>query len=200
MSDTAVNVCNIIVEDELNKAEDIKMPDSNVTNNGNCSGHKEGTETLASNVASYDLNKFQLQQILNNNTRNKSIALLGRFPDLSDTDRAIVIFEKKAFKESDVATITGNEQNENMEQVVSQESVDVELEKISYFGSDLKVQTEFINNIYGSYQCIPPPKLCGKSVVVVQTVRIMKCSNNVLFLLKLQELRQLLFIPLRLNI
>ncbi|KAI9576906.1 hypothetical protein GQX74_011329 [Glossina fuscipes] len=34
----------------------------------------------------------------------KSIALLGCFPEQSDTDKAVVIFEKQAFRESEVAT------------------------------------------------------------------------------------------------
>lgn len=115
----------------------------------------------------YDLNKFRLQRILNNNTRNKSIALLGNFPDLSDSDKAIVIFEKKAFQESEVATKNSCANNEeNGTKIEAKEGEQVEekgdLEKPSYFCNDLKVQTEFINNIYGSYQCTPPAKLSGK--------------------------------------
>jgi len=34
--------------------------------------------------------------------------------------------------------------------------------KPSYFSADLKVRTDFINNIYGSFQCVPNPELCGK--------------------------------------
>ena len=159
MSETSVNTNNITQTDELNKCEEVKTPDLVMTNNGDCSGHPESSEMPVVNAANYDLNKFKLIRILNNNTRNKSIALLGKFPDLSDTDRAIVIFEKQAFQESDVATKNENETNGNEEeQVLTQKNAD----KVSYFGNNLKVQTEFINNIYGSYQCIPPPDLSGK--------------------------------------
>lgn len=131
--------------------------------------NQETSPTVA--VPTYDLNKFRLQHILNNNTRNKSIALLGNFPDLSASDRAIVIFEKKAFQESDVATVKENEEkngkDENGKKEVAVEKVlkteeEESLIKPTYFCSDLKVQTEFINNIYGSYQCTPPAKLSGK--------------------------------------
>lgn len=42
----------------------------------------------------YNLSKFRLKRILSNNSVRKSISLLGTFPDLSDTDDAIVVFEK----------------------------------------------------------------------------------------------------------
>ena len=158
MSETSVNTNNVTETDKLNKCDEVKTPDLVVTNNVDCSGHPESSEMPVINAANYDLNKFQLVRILNNNTRNKSIALLGKFPDLSDTDRAIVIFEKKAFQESDVATKNDDQMNDNKEQVVTQNNAD----KVSYFDNNLKVQTEFINNIYGSYQCIPPPELSGK--------------------------------------
>ncbi|KAI9580741.1 hypothetical protein GQX74_013242 [Glossina fuscipes] len=45
-------------------------------------------------VVKYNLTNFRLQRILNNNTRDESIALLGCFPEQSDTDKAVVIFEK----------------------------------------------------------------------------------------------------------
>lgn len=61
----------------------------------------EQTESSAKlNVSSeiksptYDLTKFRLKRILNNNSKSKSITLLGTFPDLSETDAAIVVFEK----------------------------------------------------------------------------------------------------------
>jgi len=51
-------------------------------------------ETSEIKSPTYDLKKFQLKRILNNNSKSKSITLLGTFPDLSDTDAAIVVFEK----------------------------------------------------------------------------------------------------------
>ncbi|EDW97785.1 m7GpppX diphosphatase [Drosophila yakuba] len=98
----------------------------------------------------YDLSKFRLKRILTNNSVRKSISLLGTFPDLG-TDDAIVVFEKNAYRESDVATAS------------SEESA----KKPSYFTSDLKVDTEFINNIYGSFQVVPTRDLCSvKSTVI----------------------------------
>ncbi|XP_060645291.1 m7GpppX diphosphatase [Drosophila nasuta] len=105
---------------------------------------------------SYDLKKFKLKRILNNNSKAKSITLLGTFPDLSETDTAIVVFEKNAYRESDVAT----------EAEVAAEK-EKEEQKPTYFSSDLKVRTDFINNIYGSFQCVPNQELCAvKSTVI----------------------------------
>lgn len=52
-----------------------------------------------------------------------------------------------AYRESDVAT----------EESTAPES------KPSYFSTELKVRTDFINNIYGSFQCVPSQELCGMS-------------------------------------
>uniref|UniRef100_A0A1A9US50 m7GpppX diphosphatase n=1 Tax=Glossina austeni TaxID=7395 RepID=A0A1A9US50_GLOAU len=116
-------------------------------------------------VVKYNLANFHLQRILNNNTRNKSIALLGCFPEQSDTDKAVVILEKQAFRESEVAT----ESNQSGEQLLEKNCKDnvKKTSLMSYFCSDLKVQTEFINDIYGSYQCVPPVELNGVKTTVV---------------------------------
>ncbi|KAH8295354.1 hypothetical protein KR018_010401 [Drosophila ironensis] len=101
---------------------------------------------------SYDLSKFRLKRILSNNSVRKSISLLGTFPDLSETDDAIVVFEKNAYRESDVSTETPKEDSPK---------------KPSYFSDDLKVATEFVNNIYGSFQVVPGRDLCAvKSTVI----------------------------------
>ncbi|XP_017082261.1 m7GpppX diphosphatase [Drosophila eugracilis] len=100
---------------------------------------------------SYDLSKFRLKRILTNNSVRKSISLLGTFPDLG-TDDAIVVFEKNAYRESDVSTESPSEDSPK---------------KPSYFDPELKVKTEFINNIYGSFQVVPSRDLCGvKSTVI----------------------------------
>ncbi|XP_055902887.1 m7GpppX diphosphatase [Eupeodes corollae] len=95
----------------------------------------------------YDISKFKLTKILNNNTVRKSIALLGTFPDISEVDQALVIFEKNAFTESDVQTDGSTDK--------------------SFFSSKTKTNVEFLNNIYGSFQCIPESDLnCIKTTVV----------------------------------
>ncbi|XP_075145540.1 decapping enzyme, scavenger [Haematobia irritans] len=106
------------------------------------------------NNPSYDLRKFQLERILNNNTRSKSISLLGTFPE-SNEEKAIVHLEKQAFQESDVATSNGTN------------DIGKEGTSTSYFHRDLQVQTDFINNVYGSYQCKPPAELSGVKATVV---------------------------------
>uniref|UniRef100_A0A1B0BTG2 Transcription initiation factor TFIID subunit 12 domain-containing protein n=1 Tax=Glossina palpalis gambiensis TaxID=67801 RepID=A0A1B0BTG2_9MUSC len=89
----------------------------------------------------------------------KSIALLGCFPEQSDTDKALAIFEKQAFRESEVATESEQSGQQLLEKNCENNVKDTSL--MSYFCGDLKVQTEFINDIYGSYQCVPPVELSG---------------------------------------
>uniref|UniRef100_A0A1B0C0Z0 m7GpppX diphosphatase n=1 Tax=Glossina palpalis gambiensis TaxID=67801 RepID=A0A1B0C0Z0_9MUSC len=123
------------------------------------------TLTKPTGVVKYNLTNFRLQRILNNNTRNKSIALLGCFPEQSDADKAVVIFEKQAFRGSEVATESDQSGKQLLEKNCENNVKDTSL--MSYFCSDLKGQTEFINDIYGSYQCIPPVELSGVKTTVI---------------------------------
>lgn len=45
----------------------------------------------------FDFANFRVNSILTNNTKNKTVCLVGNFVDRSETDRAIVILEKTAF-------------------------------------------------------------------------------------------------------
>lgn len=167
MPETLVNNDGITPANKETQCEVDKTVDTPEVAEDKCDNQEE---LVVKDLASYDLNKFHLQRILNNNTRNKSIALLGSFPDLSDSDNAIVIFEKQAFQETDVAT-TGEHAEKNGKEPNDNDTTTKEIEEVltkpSYFCSDLKVQTEFINNIYGSYQCTPPDKLSGVKATVV---------------------------------
>lgn len=96
----------------------------------------------------YDISKFKLTKILNNNTFRKTIALLGTFPDLSESDQAVIVFERNAFAESEVQTDTGKTDK-------------------SIFSPKTKTNVDFINNVYGSFQCIPDSDLnCIKTTVI----------------------------------
>lgn len=144
-----------------NNAKDVVQKEETTTESKETT-QVESSPTETKPTSSYDLNKFQLQRILNNNTRNKSIALLGSFPSVSETDSAIVILEKQAFRETDVSTGNTAESKDKVgesENGIKDEEVHG---RVSYFGNDLKVQTHFINNVYGSYQCTPPAELNGK--------------------------------------
>lgn len=90
-------------------------------------------------IPNYQISKFKLTKILSNNTNRKTITVLGSFPDTSETDKAVILLEKNAFKENDV------KESEN-----------------NYFTDKLETKIEFINNIYGSFQCFPPADLNGK--------------------------------------
>lgn len=146
-------------ENQMDESESGGKESDGVNNHSPSKPSDEQLEADKASVANYDLNNFKLERILNNNTRNKSIALLGSFPDLSKNDSAVVILEKKAFRESDVST--KNESNGSLEETEKNTAM---VQTRSYFGNDLKIQTDFINNIYGSYQCTPPAELSGKYI------------------------------------
>uniref|UniRef100_A0A1B0BF45 m7GpppX diphosphatase n=1 Tax=Glossina palpalis gambiensis TaxID=67801 RepID=A0A1B0BF45_9MUSC len=82
-----------------------------------------------------------------------------------DTDKAVVIFEKQAFRESEVATESDQSEKQLLEKNCKNNVKDTSL--MSYFCSDLTVQTEFINDIDGSYQCVPPVELSGVKTIVI---------------------------------
>lgn len=47
--------------------------------------------------SNFDFANFRVNLILTNNTKHKTVCLVGNFVDLSETDRALVILEKTAF-------------------------------------------------------------------------------------------------------
>lgn len=85
---------------------------------------------------SYDLSNFKISEILLNNTRSKTITLLGIFPDLSDEDKAIVVLEKSAFGSDSTEDSVGG-----------------------YFSQETSYKAEFINNIYGNFEGLPPKEI-----------------------------------------
>lgn len=140
----------------------------------------EGTGNNIAVAAEYDLSKFVPKEILQNNTRNKLITLLGHFPEISETDKAIVILEKRAFRKCEVFNESSEETqiNDNSAQVNSSNgdaknhtddsSIDTKSLlstssstpiSLTYFCPELKVYREFINNIYGNFRCTPPSEL-----------------------------------------
>lgn len=77
--------------------------------------------------SNYDLSKFQADRILSNNTERKTVCVIGKFPELSEEDQAIIILEKSAFTE---------------EQILS---ADVQ----KNFFQFVTLNKEFVNDIYG---------------------------------------------------
>lgn len=97
----------------------------------------------------YDLSTFQLERILTNNSKSKSICVLGKFPSQQSSDimeQAIVVLEKTAFTENDVNTLTDERDDPNA------------IER-RYFSLETKIKQEFINDIYGNFQCFPMPAI-----------------------------------------
>lgn len=99
----------------------------------------------------YDLSQFHLERILSNNSRSKSICVLGTFPsanrndddgavDQKCVDQAIIVLEKTAFTAADVTT-------------------DDDTAHRKYFSLNTHLKQEFINDIYGNFQCLPLPEI-----------------------------------------
>lgn len=109
----------------------------------------------------YDLSTFRLERILNNNTKSKTISLLGTFPsgeqrpeqqshETIANDRAIVVLEKSAFTDDDVNTCHDDRSDDNV--------IDNGLQR-RYFSVDTELKQEFINDIYGNFLCYPRPAI-----------------------------------------
>lgn len=94
--------------------------------------------TEDSQKPSYDLTQFEVTRILNNNTNRKLITVLGKFKNLSEDDLGIVLLEKQAFTESQLVDNT-------------------------FFNADVKLQQDFVNDIYGNFQLTQVPELNSKT-------------------------------------
>uniref|UniRef100_A0A1Q3EWL2 m7GpppX diphosphatase n=1 Tax=Culex tarsalis TaxID=7177 RepID=A0A1Q3EWL2_CULTA len=97
----------------------------------------------------FQLSQFELVRILNSNSTHKSVALLGHFRDLSREHQAIVTLEKTAFTEAQVQTTSG------------------ESERNSFFSAKSQLRTEFINDVYGNFQCLADPEINQLKVTII---------------------------------
>lgn len=96
----------------------------------------------------YDLSTFHLDRILSNNTKSKTITVLGTFPSPKSPEinnQAIVVLEKTAFTDIDVNTLTAEYDENGMQR--------------RYFSIETKLKQDFINDIYGNFQCFPIPAI-----------------------------------------
>lgn len=96
----------------------------------------------------YDLSKFQLKEILNNNSGRKTVCCLGHFTDLSESDEALIIFEKSAFAMKHLGGGT-EEQDTNNDNSSN----------TGYFSSLSELRESFVNDIYGNFECFPNPEI-----------------------------------------
>lgn len=128
--------------------------------------------TTAVDVKSYDLSKFRLTRILNNNTKSKTIVVLGKFLSTAgdDDNEAIVVFEKTAFTASNVMTNVNDEDviavanaindddNQNSNKTINAD-YSSESNQCTFFSSDTSLKLEFLNDIYGNFKCFPKPEI-----------------------------------------
>lgn len=111
----------------------------------------------------YDLSTFRLTKILSNNSRAKTICVLGKFVDkLTDiSDRpAIILLEKTAFTDANVCTVSPI----NADEANDVTATDTEPHSKTYFCSKTELKQEFTNDIYGQFQCFPSPDINSKSI------------------------------------
>lgn len=124
----------------------------------------------------YDLSTFRLERILNNNTKSKTISLLGTFPSQREkqqqqhqqqsqetiaADRAIVVLEKTAFTDDDVNTNHHNKNDDDDDDDHNNDTDEKGLQR-RYFSLETQLKQEFINDIYGNFLCYPQPAINSK--------------------------------------
>lgn len=112
----------------------------------------------ATNARTYDLSTFRLDRILNNNTKSKTICVLGKFPNGDLINPAIVVFEKTAFTASDVHTINDDDNDDNGLNDDDDDNKDGDIKR-TFFSSDTQLKIEFLNDIYGNFECFPKPEI-----------------------------------------
>lgn len=122
--------------------------------------------SASTNAKSYDLSTFRLDRILNNNTKSKTICVLGRFPSIEtavgdSSDQAIVVFEKKAFKAADVHTVDDGGTALDADDTANG---DAKLHS-TFFSSDTILKLEFLNDIYGNFECFPKPEINSNAFI-----------------------------------
>ncbi|XP_055678866.1 m7GpppX diphosphatase [Lutzomyia longipalpis] len=90
----------------------------------------------------FNFSHFRLERILNSNTSTKLVSLLGHFTDLSEEKWAVVILEKKPFTEEDLTSK-------------------------GLFSEATKLREEFVNDIYGNFDCFPQPEINSVKTTVI---------------------------------
>lgn len=98
-----------------------------------------------SKQCNFDLDKFRLEKILNNNSQSKLICVYGQFiseHSIEENRKAIIIFEKIAFTEDNVKT-----------------EINEKLNCSSFFTRSTELKEVFVNDIYGNFKCIPNAEL-----------------------------------------
>ncbi|XP_037970462.2 m7GpppX diphosphatase [Plutella xylostella] len=88
----------------------------------------------------FQLKDFTLDKVLNNNTRGKTVCVLGKFKNKSG--QALIIFEKNAFKEDD-------------------------LNESGFFSDETQLRIYFQNDIYGNFECFPKSSINGVKTTVI---------------------------------
>lgn len=122
-------------------------------------------------VHSYDLTAFRLTRILSSNSRAKTICVLGKFVDGRGdaSDRpAIVLLEKTAFTDANVSTIpTANDDDATLAAAVeTNNDTDTQPNSKTFFCSQTELKQEFVNDIYGQFQCFPHPDINSNSIFI----------------------------------
>ncbi|XP_055595482.1 m7GpppX diphosphatase [Uranotaenia lowii] len=205
------NSTSAVVEDATTC--DAKRGDDNEGSKRRHQGQSTSTDGSCANTANgddckqpYDLGYFVPDRILNNNSAQKSVSLVGHFTNLSakgdGNDYAIVVLEKKAFTEqqllvSSVTKANSDGDNEGDQRSATlpktkanseSETASVEASRcFSFFSSASRLKTEFINDIYGSFQCVTDPEINQLKVTIIYPANeklIVKYSAQEIYLIE----------------
>lgn len=84
------------------------------------------------------LANFHVEKILNNNTNRKTVSILGEFRENNKTEQAVIVLEKKAFREE-------------------------EFVEDKYFKEVSRTEEQFVNDIYGNYELSPGEEFNSES-------------------------------------
>lgn len=136
-------------------------------------------------TAENDLNlcEFVPGSILSNNTRGKTISVLGKFPKLSETNEAIVILEKKAFTQEQ---ILGSPNKEANEEEPEQTSATLKQEN-SIWQLVQNLQKDFVNDIYTNATISLDPSVNTVKTTIIYPatqLHVKKYSRFNLFIVK----------------
>lgn len=119
------------------------------------------------------MTKFRLIKILNNNSARKMVCCLGHFTDLSETDEALIIFEKTAFTKTLLGCTDDDDDDAN---VGSNNDANVSTVKndcggggngcdnngsahAGFFSAATTLREAFVNDIYGNFELFPDPEI-----------------------------------------
>lgn len=109
------------------------MAEADIQSTGPCSNQMQLDESTGSSQSDIkSLSNFVVNRILSNNPQRKTVFVEGVFKD--KVGKAVLLLEKQAFNENFLTSLSGYSE----------------------------LQEQFVNDIYGNYECFADPKINSK--------------------------------------